>query len=213
MFRGLLNDAKSAMGSVLAKYLARASVAVPFLIAAGFAIAAITIMLVDRYGQVTAYWIMAAALALIGAMASLVVSVKEQEEEAAEEAAAETADTTAASATAAVAEAAAQNPMALLTMLSALPMGPASLVPALRLLARNLPLVVLLAAITFVLWPSEKAEAEQQTAAGESPEGSETAAAPSTGHPEEHAAGEEADDEGQLRHRNGADPLPSQMRH
>ncbi len=213
MFRGLLNDAKSAMGAVLAKYLARASVAVPFLIAAGFAIAAITIMLVDRYGQVTAYWIMAAALALIGAIASLVVSVKEQEEEAAEEAAAETADTSAASATAAVAEAAAQNPMALLTMLSALPMGPASLVPALRLLARNLPLVVLLAAITFVLWPSKSAEAGAETAVGEAPESSEKAAAQAAAHPEAPAADDEVADEGELRHRNGVDPLPSQMRH
>ncbi len=213
MFRGLLNDAKSAMGAMLAKYLARASVAVPFLIAAGFAIAAITIMLVERYGQVTAYWIMTAALALIGAIASLVVSVKEQEEEAAEEAAAETADTTAASATAAVAEAAAQNPMALLSMLSALPMGPASLVPALRVLARNLPLVVLLAAITFLLWPSDRTEAGQETAAGESPESSEAAAAPAAGQPEDQTAEADGADEAQIRHRNGADPLPSQMRH
>jgi hypothetical protein len=211
MFKGLLNDAKSAMGSLIARYLARASVAVPFLIAAGFAIAAITLMLVEQYGQVTAYWIMAGALAMIGALASLVVSVKEQGEEAAEQAAAETADSSASTATAAVAEAAAQNPMALLTMLSALPMGPASLVPALRLVARNIPLVVLLAAITFLLWPSEKTEAEQQTAAGESPESSSpTAAAQAAARPAEE---EGADEEGHVRHRNGVDPLPSQMRH
>jgi hypothetical protein len=210
MFRGLLNDAKSAMGSIIARYLARASVAVPFLIAAGFAIAAITLMLVEQYGQVTAYWIMAGALALIGALASLVVSVKEQGEEAAEQAAAETADSSASTATAAVAEAAVQNPMALLTMLSALPMGPASLMPALRLVARNIPLVVLLAAITFLLWPSEKADADQQTGAGESPENTPTAAAETAAYPAEE---EGADEEDHRRHRNGVDPLPSQMRH
>ena len=35
MFRGLINDAKSAAGSLIAKYLARASVAVPFVVALG----------------------------------------------------------------------------------------------------------------------------------------------------------------------------------
>ena len=203
MFRGLLNDAKSAMGAIIAKYLARASVAAPFLIAAGFAIAATTLMLVEQYGQVTAYWIMAGALATIGALAAMVVTVKEQEEEAAEQAAAETADS--GTATAAVAEAAAQNPMALLGMLSALPMGPASLVPALRLAARNLPLVVLLAAITFLLWPSEQAEEGDHTQAGRSPEDDQTAAG--------HGAEDDAADDHPVRHRNGADPLPADMRH
>lgn len=205
MFRGLLNDAKSAMGSIIARYLARASVAVPFLIAAGFAIAAITLMLVEQYGQVTAYWIMAGALALIGALASLVVSVKEQEEEAAEQAAAESADTGASTATAAVAEAAAQNPMALLTMLSALPLGPASIVPALRLVARNLPLVVLLAAMTFLLWPRDASEAGQETASGTAPDNDQTAAG--------QMPDEEVADDHPVRHRNGADPLPSELRH
>ena len=207
MFQGLLNDAKSAVGSIVSRYLARASVAVPFLIAGGFAIAAITLMLVERYGQVAAYWIMAGALAVMGALAALVVTVKEQEEDAAEQEA-ETSETTASSATAAVAEAAAQNPMALLTMLSALPAGPASIVPVFRMAARNLPLVVLLAAIAFLVWPTDKTEAGQD-AAGEAPE--------NAGSDAESAAAEPVDDdigeEGHLRHKNGIDPLPSQMRH
>jgi hypothetical protein len=138
-----------------------------------------------------------------------VVTVKEQEEDAAEQASADTSDTTAASATAAVAEAAAQNPMALLTMLSALPAGPASIVPVLRMVARNLPLVVLLAAIVFLVWPTDRTAAGEETAAGDAPEKTEGDA--------EQAAGEPADediaDEGHLRHKNGIDPLPSQMRH
>jgi hypothetical protein len=36
MFRGLINDAKSAVGNLVLKYVARASVAVPFGIAVGF---------------------------------------------------------------------------------------------------------------------------------------------------------------------------------
>lgn len=187
MFRGLLNDAKSAVSALIVKYLARASVAVPFLIAAGFAIAAITLMLVEQYGHVTAYWIMAGGLALIGAVAALVVSVKEQEEDAAEKA--EELEAATSSTTAAVAEAATQAPLAMLGALSALPIGPASLMPAVRLLARNLPLVVLLALIAMLFWPTEPAQ----------------------------AAGEEQapddDEEASVRHANGADPLPSEMRH
>ncbi len=48
MLRGLINDAKSAAGRVVAKYAVRASVAVPFVIALGFATAGITLMLVER---------------------------------------------------------------------------------------------------------------------------------------------------------------------
>ena len=54
MFKGLINDAKSAAGSVIAKYLARASVVVPFVIAFGFATAALTLVLVERFGAITA---------------------------------------------------------------------------------------------------------------------------------------------------------------
>jgi hypothetical protein len=81
MFQGLINSAKSAVSGLVLKYVARASVAVPFVIALGFALAAITVMLVDRFGQVIAYWAVAGGLALIGVIAAIVVSVKEHEEE------------------------------------------------------------------------------------------------------------------------------------
>jgi hypothetical protein len=61
MFRGLINDAKSAAGSVVAKYAARASVAVPFFIALGFATAAVTLMLVEQFGHRNAYLIVVAS--------------------------------------------------------------------------------------------------------------------------------------------------------
>lgn len=189
MFRGLLNDAKSAVNSVVAKYLARASVAVPFLIAAGFTIAAITVMLVETFGQVTAYWMMAGGLAVIGAVAALAVTVKEQEEEVADQVAEEndTSET--------VAEAAMQAPLALVGVLSALPLSPTSVVPLARMLGRNLPLVALIVLIGMLIWPTgASAEAGQQTAGEEAPKG-------------------EEDDEPHVRHANGSDPLPSEMRH
>ena len=156
MFRKLLNDAKAAASSVILKYVARASVAVPFVIAAGFAIAAITFMLVERFGHVAAYWTMAGGLAVIGAVAAVVVSVKEQEEAAADQAAekTDTAD--------AVADAAVQTPLAMLGALSALPLGPTTLLPVARVLARNLPLVVLVLLIAMLFWPTDEGEASDE---------------------------------------------------
>ena len=80
MFRGLLNDVKTAAGSLVARYVARASVAMPFLVAFGFATAAVTLMLVERYGAIAAYWMIAGGFTTIGVVAAAVVSVKEQDE-------------------------------------------------------------------------------------------------------------------------------------
>jgi hypothetical protein len=112
MFQGLINNAKSAVSGLVLKYVARASVAVPFLVALGFALAAITVMLVDRFGHVTAYWVVAGGLALVGAMAAVIVSAREHEEEVAEQVAEKT-DTEEVVGTAA-AQAIVQTPIALL---------------------------------------------------------------------------------------------------
>jgi hypothetical protein len=85
MFRGLINDAKLAVGNLVLKYVARASVAVPFVIAVAFAVAAIAAMLVERFGAVTGCWIMAGGMAAIGIIAAIVVSAREHKEEVAEE--------------------------------------------------------------------------------------------------------------------------------
>ena len=59
MFAGLMNQAKAAVSGLVLKYVARASVVVPFAIALGFALAATAAMLVRHFGHVTGYWIMA----------------------------------------------------------------------------------------------------------------------------------------------------------
>jgi hypothetical protein len=87
MFKGLIDDAKSAAVSLVAKCLARAAVAVPFLIALGFAIAAATHMLSDRFGPVIAYCAVAGTFALLGLVTMLVVRGKGREEVAGTEAA------------------------------------------------------------------------------------------------------------------------------
>lgn len=153
MFAGLVNEAKAAVSGLLLKYVARASVGVPFAIALGFALAATTVMLVQWFGQVTAYWIMAAGLAAIGVIAAIAVSIREEQEEKAEEMS-EQADTQEVVSEATV-QALGQAPFALLGALATAPGGVTSLLPVMRLLARNLPLVLLLLMIGVLLWPTE----------------------------------------------------------
>jgi uncharacterized membrane protein HdeD (DUF308 family) len=81
VFAGLINEAKSAVSGLVLKYVARASVALPFVIAVGFALAAVTVMLVERYGHVIGYWLVAGGLGVIGIVAAIVVSVKEPKDE------------------------------------------------------------------------------------------------------------------------------------
>jgi hypothetical protein len=66
----VLLDAKLAASQLILKYVARASVAVPFVIVTGFALAAVTVMLVERFGHVMTYWLVAA----MGVIAFIVVA-------------------------------------------------------------------------------------------------------------------------------------------
>jgi len=136
--------------------VARASVAVPFVIAAGFALAALTVMLVERFGHVMAYWLVAGGLVLIGVIASIVVSVKEHEEEVAEQQATKT--DTEEVVSDATTQALMQTPIALLGALMTMPGGVTGALSAVRLLARNLPLVLLLVMIGMLFWPTKEGE-------------------------------------------------------
>ena len=171
MFAGLINQAKSAASDLALKYLARASVAVPFVIALGFVLAAVTVMLVERFGQVMAYWMVAGGLAIVGVAAAAVVTVKEQEEEEAEQAAqdADTGDVV----SEATAQAVVQTPIALLGALFSVPGGPASALSIARVLGRNFPLVLLLVMIGALFWPGEEAGSsdEQVDTVGGNPNG------------------------------------------
>jgi hypothetical protein len=51
MFESIISDANSSAGSFVAKYLARASVVVPFAIALGFATASVSLILSARFGH------------------------------------------------------------------------------------------------------------------------------------------------------------------
>jgi hypothetical protein len=167
MFRGLINDAKAAATSVIVKYLARASVAIPFLIAVGFAIAAITHMLIAHFGAVVGCWILAAGFTLIGVVATLIIKHKEQEEEVAEQQA--EAGDTAEVANEAVAQALVQMPVALIGALLSTPVGPKAVAGSAKVLLRNLPLVVLLALLAFLFWPTQGASSKEAAEGEERP--------------------------------------------
>ena len=167
MFAGLINKAKDAASHLVLRYVARASVAVPFVIAVGFALAAITVMLVQRLGQVTAYWIMAAGLAAVGAVAAIAVTVKEHEEEAAEHKA-EQADTQEV-VDDATAQALTQAPVALIGALLTSPGGATTALKVARILGRNFPLVLLLVMIGALFWPSQT-PAEDASRQADAPE-------------------------------------------
>jgi len=162
LFAGLINQAKGAVSGLVLKYVARASVAIPFVIALGFALAAITVMLVQRFGHATSYWIMAGGLAAIGVIAAIVVTVKEHEDEVAEQKA-EQADTRKVVGDA-TAEALTQAPLALLGALFTTPGGAVTALKVVRALGRNFPLVLLLVIIGALFWPTkpESDDAEAQ---------------------------------------------------
>lgn len=150
MFRALVNDAKSAAGSAVGKfivrYLIRGTVALPFVVAAGFVTAAITLMLIDRYGAIEACWMVAGAFALIGLIATLTVVLRERRQEIAERHATELDAARAASA-----KAAAQAPMMLLGALLSTSVGPGVVAGGAKALVRNLPLVALVGLITLLM--------------------------------------------------------------
>jgi hypothetical protein len=169
VFAGLINQAKSAASGLVLTYVARASVAIPFLVAGAFALAAITVMLVERFGQITAYWLVAGGLTAIGIAAAIAVSVKEQEEEKAEQLA-EQADTGEV-VTEAAAQAVMQTPIALLGALFSMPGGASSALSVARLLGRNFPLVLLLVMIGALFWPTNEASPSDADADAPRPNG------------------------------------------
>jgi hypothetical protein len=95
-------------------------------------------MLVERFEQVTAYWLLAGGPAAVGLAAAMFVSVKEQEEAEAEQLAEEAG--TGEVVSDAAAQAIVQAPIALLGPLLTTPGGATSVLSVARLLGRNFPL-------------------------------------------------------------------------
>lgn len=163
MLEGLVKDIKSAAASFVDQYLARASVAIPFIVAFGFATAALGLELTARFGAKNAFWMMAAGFSALGILAALFVTMREREAAAAEERQAGESSGLAdlgEMASEAATQAAGRLPLGLLAPLLASPS--ASALATGRLLGRNMPLVLLLALIVFLFWPIEEGAPDEE---------------------------------------------------
>lgn len=164
MFQGLFRRAERSIDQVVSKYVGRAMVAIPLLIAAGFATAAVTVKLVELYGSVVGYGIMAAAFAVIGLITMVVVDMrlaspaqpdKVEEPEAAKQE--EVGDEPS------LTESLDMIPPELKSVLASA--APVALPGIARAVGRNLPLLLLLAIVGYVI--SRFAETGSQTSPDE----------------------------------------------
>lgn len=162
MFHHLIDDAQSAAGAVIAKYAVRASVAVPFVVALGFATAAMTVLLVERLGPIAAFSAVATVFTVVGLVAMFIVQAREHHHEPVEQVAAVAPGQEVVSD--ASGAAASPVPMALLATLVSATGGPASLMGIARLVGRNLPLVALTAVIGVLLLQETKSEEPESDA-------------------------------------------------
>ena len=155
MLQGLINRAQRSIDALASKYVMRVAVAVPFVIALGFGTAAAAVLLSEHYGSTTAYAILAASFAAVGLAAASAIALSGPNPVApavtVEPAPlnGDTAGTTSSF-----------DPQTMLAALGAI--GPTALPGVLRLLTRNLPLVLAVVILAFLLF-SQKAESESDS--------------------------------------------------
>lgn len=183
MFQSLFKRAERSIDEVVARAAIRALVAVPFLIAAGFATAALTVMLVETYGAITGYGLMAALFGVIGLVAVAIVGMNAKsapsDESSDQKSATDNAGSSEDQASPDIGDLLTPEVRALLT--SAMPVAAPGL---LRGVGRNLPLIFILAVVAFVISqfagrsgtePDEEAAADADPVVADAP-----APAPST---------------------------------
>lgn len=150
MFQSLFKRAERSIDEAVARAAIRALVAVPFLIAAGFATAALTVKLVETYGAITGYGLMAALFGVVGLIALAIVGLNSRSAPADEpsepKSAAEGAEPTEDDTSPDIGDLLTPEVRALLT--SAMPVAVPGL---LRGVGRNLPLIFVLAVVAFVI--------------------------------------------------------------
>lgn len=149
MLEGLVTRAQRSVDSLISKYVTRLAVAVPFLVAMGFGTAAASVRLTEEYGSTAAHAILAGAFAAVGLAVALAIAMSgavpatvsaPKATSTAEDAKTDTAGENIGSLT----------PEFLLTVLGAA--GPATLPPLIRLLVKNLPVVLLALILGYVLF-------------------------------------------------------------
>lgn len=169
MFQGLFQRAERSIDQAVSRIVARAMVAAPLLVAAGFATAAITVKLVELYGSVVAYGLMAALFAVISLITMAIVGIGSSTPAAEAQAAEEKPDDGAAPPN--------EEPSSVDDLLTPeirsvfASAAPIALPGVLRLVGRNLPLLLILAVAAYIISrfgePSDSPEASAEEKAAE----------------------------------------------
>lgn len=171
MFDRIFRRAERKIDSVVSKYVRRAIVAVPLLIASLFATAAASVKLVEMYGAVNGYGIMAAGFLLLSAVVALFAFTGDLTPVEEAEAKAEDAEKVKQS------DESPLVPPELLSLIMAA--APVALPRVARTAARNLPIIVALAIIGYLFSRYASNTSGPDAAAGDSGD-TDVPAAPST---------------------------------
>jgi len=158
MFGSLVRLAQAEVENTIGNAVDKVIVAVPFVVAIGFGAAALCLRLIDLYGAVSALLLMGAVFVILGAICAVVVSIKRSRRPAV---AAKTSSLSSADEQATAggnvdsdAAVAADNELLMSALQAAVPFA---LPQILRLIIRNLPVLVAIIAAGFVLTrPGEK---------------------------------------------------------
>ena len=144
MLQAIVDRAQRSIDMLVSRYVTRAAVAVPFIVAIGFGTAAATVKLTEEFGSMTAYSILASAFGTIGILAAAAIALRRPTPVVSEETLAEA--TVASDDTS---KKASIDPEMILAAIGAV--GPAALPAIARLLVKNLPLVFGLVVIAYLL--------------------------------------------------------------
>lgn len=169
MFQGLFKRAERSIDQAVSRIVARAIVAAPLLVAAGFATTAVTVKLVELYGSVVAYGLMAVLFAVISLITMAIVGVGNSAPAAEANAAEEKLEDSAAPPN--------EEPTGVEDLLTPeirsvfASAAPIALPGMLRLVGRNLPLLLILAVAAYIISrfgePSDSPEASAEEKAAE----------------------------------------------
>lgn len=77
MLDDLLQNVSSAGAATLSKYALRAMAAIPFFLAAGFATAALTLTLIERFGASVAYTLLAVGFAMFAVLLNVATRARD----------------------------------------------------------------------------------------------------------------------------------------
>jgi len=81
VFGRVISYATSGFTNLIGKYAIRASVAIPFLLALAFALAGLTVVLIDSFGYRDAYFILAGGFVVLGLLGVVAVWQKERHDQ------------------------------------------------------------------------------------------------------------------------------------